>query len=76
MTVPEWFCPVICSGLDLKELMPSKPSKKKEAPKAPVAAQFRFAELHEKLKGKSLKKGKKPVEDFEENEAINFDHDM
>jgi len=25
MTIPEWFCPIICAGLDLEELIPNKP---------------------------------------------------
>jgi len=29
MTIPDWFCPVICAGLAMNELMPVQPLERK-----------------------------------------------
>jgi len=29
MTIPDWFCPVVCAGLATNELMPSQPLERK-----------------------------------------------
>jgi len=66
MTIPEWFCPVICAGLDIKELIPNKPLNNKHKliknkNKVKENKQFRFKE-------------DETVEfnNFEENTAANF----
>lgn len=81
MTLPDWFCPVVCSGLDLGELMPKFPPNNK-IEMAAKAKKFRFKSLNRlRLRSKSQSKSKAPANsiennDFEENEAINVNRDM
>lgn len=81
LTVPSWFCPVVCAGLDLADLMPTKPFNNKI--NMPAAKKFRFAEAHHKIQHKQKQQAKPKgkanvmqVNNFEENEMINEDRDM
>lgn len=72
MTLPDWFCPVICAGLDLKELMPSKPLKN-TVPLQTEAKKYRFKSM---AKAAPKKAPKLNINDFEENEALNLENQM
>lgn len=61
MTVPEWFCPVICAGLDLSELMPKKPENNKHKI-IKASKKFRFKQNNDVIA---------TFDNFEENEAVN-----
>jgi len=71
MQLPAWFCPVVCAGLDMNELMPPRPSNNQISP-ATAAKKFRFAEKKPKNKNPNAV----TITSFEENEAINMDRDL
>lgn len=62
MTVPEWFCPVICAGLDLNELIPKKPENNKHKIIKASAKKYRFKQNNDVVA---------TFDNFEENEAVN-----
>lgn len=41
MSIPEWFCPVVCAGLELREVIPMKPSNNKAIIRV-TSKNFRF----------------------------------
>jgi len=62
MQVPEWFCSVVCAGLEIYEILPNKPIRNKltiENNKKNKNDGFRFREINLDIK------------DFEENDAVN-----
>lgn len=67
MSLPDWFCPIVCAGLDLKELMPMRPLNNK-IDMAKTAKKFRFANVADANQMK--------INDFEENDFINLNRDM
>lgn len=88
-SIPDWFCPILCAGLDLSDLIPKSP-KFNKIELAAEAKKFRFKSLlrnrmNNKLRNKSrvhaAKKGGKgksnnlTINDFEENDALNIDRD-
>jgi hypothetical protein len=80
MTLPDWFCPVVCSGLDLSDLLPNTPKPNNEIKFAAEAKKFRFKSLaraRAHLRSKAAPKiSTLSVNSFEENEAINIDNDQ
>jgi len=62
MKVPEWFCSVICSGLEVHEILPKKPLNNKLTIRKSLKKKnnnYRFKEINLDIK------------DFEENDAVN-----
>lgn len=80
-TIPDWFCPVICSGLDLSDIIPKSPIANKL--NLPEAKKFRFKSLMRnknrvtnQLRNKvKIAKDILEINNFEENEAVNLDRD-
>lgn len=71
MSVPDWFCPVVCADLDLDELIPKSP-KFNTIKMAKEAKKFRFAEKKKKKK----KENNLKIDNFEENNAINTENNL
>jgi len=81
MSLPAWFCPVVCAGLDLNELLPSKPYNNQI--NFATAKKYRFKSLAKIThKARAHAKAKAPaansvsVNNFEENEMINVERDI
>jgi len=72
MSVPEWFCPVVCSGLDLTELMPPRPSNNNFVPVVNATKKLSFAQVPVK----PVNPNAITVSSFEENEVLNLDRDL
>jgi len=73
MSLPEWFCPVVCSGLDLSELMPPRPSNNNFVPVV-KASKKSFIQIQ--VTPKSLNPNAINLNSFEENEVLNLDRDL
>jgi len=73
LELPEWFCPVVCSGLDLSELMPSRPSNNNFVP---VIKASKKSFIQVTSKPKPVNPNAINVNSFEENEVLNLDRDL